>query len=107
MVLLFSRRLGSPVRLAAKNRPRCQAFAVEVIQHIQKPERPAVTQPVRHEIRGRGHIGRFRHRKGAGFVPFQPLVGLDTQVQLQLAVSPLNPFVVSGMALDIAQVQKT
>jgi hypothetical protein len=35
------------------------------------------------------------------------LAGLDQQVRLQLAVDPVNAFVVPRMAFDVAQVQET
>ena len=84
-----------------------QPFAVEIVQHVQQPERPAVTQPVGHEVHRPGYVQRIGHRQGVGFVRFQPFARLDTKVQVQFAVNPVNPFVVPGMALDIAQVQKT
>ena len=84
-----------------------QPFAVEVIKHVQQPERTAIhcpagecahsprgAQPVGHEIHGLGHIGRVRDGQHIGFVPFQPIAGLDPQVQFQRAVNPVNAFVV-------------
>ena len=43
----------------------------------------------------------------SGFVPLQPFLGLDPQVQLQLAVDPVDAFVVPAIALHVAQIQKT
>ena len=79
-----------------------QPFAVEVIQHVQKPERTAIAQAICHEIHGPGYIWRVRDRQNARLLPFQPLARLDPQVQLQLAVDPVNAFVVPRMAFDVA-----
>ncbi|GEM_PF-5428701 len=65
-----------------------------------------VTQPVGHEIHRPGHIWRVRDGQRIRFVPLQPLPGLDPQVQRQLAVDPINPFVVPAVPFDVAQMQK-
>ena len=82
-------------------------FAVEIIQHVQQTEPATIrcpamvcpqtmrgARPVRHEVHRPGHVRSIWHRQGVGFGPFQPFAGLVTKVQFQLAVNPVNPFVV-------------
>ena len=52
-------------------------------------------------------LGLSGTARGSGFVPLQPFLGLDPQVQLQLAVDPVDAFVVPAIALHVAQIQKT
>ena len=54
-----------------------------------------------------GHIGRVWHRQDIRLLPFQPLSGLDPQVQFQLAVDPIDAFVVPRMTFDVPQMQET
>jgi len=68
-----------------------QSLAVEIIQHVQQPERTAITQSVGHEVplsaayfacacRGSdrpGHVWRIWHGQRFWFVTLQPLSGLD------------------------------
>ena len=82
-----------------------KALAIEIVQDVQEPERPTVTQPVGHEVYRPGHVRALWHRHDVGFVPLQPFARLDPQVQCQLAIDAVNPFMVLRMALDIAQVQ--
>ena len=51
-------------------------------------------------------IGRIRHGQFIGLGSFQAFLGLDTQVQLQLAINPINALVVPFEALHVAQIQK-
>ena len=83
-----------------------QRFAVEIVQHVQQPECPAIPQPAGHEVRRRGRVGRLRHRQRARFVPLQPLAGSGPQVHLQRAIDSVDPFMVPRAPLDVAQVQK-
>jgi hypothetical protein len=72
-----------------------QPFAVEVVEHVQQPECPTVSQPVGHEVHlTRSCLGCIRHGQRIRLVALQPLAGLDPQVQLQLAVDPIDPLVV-------------
>jgi hypothetical protein len=57
--------------------PDPQTVAVEVVRHVHQPERPTLPQMISHEVHRPGHVGRFWHRQGVGFVPLQPLAGLD------------------------------
>ena len=83
-----------------------QPFAIEVVEHVQQPKRPSFTEAIRHEVHRPGHARGLRHRQRVGFVPLQPLVGLDPQVQLQLAVDAIDALVVPRMP-HVAQVQET
>lgn len=107
----FSRR-----RVQAANDPFCgqrevnldaQAFAVEAVQHIQQPKGTAVAEAIRHEVHRPGHIGRIWHCQDIRLLPFQPLSGLDPQVEFQRAVDPIDAFVVPRVALDVTQMQET
>jgi hypothetical protein len=52
-------------------------------------------------------LGASGTASSIGFVPLQPLAGLDPQVQFQRAIDAVDAFVVPGMALHVAQVQET
>jgi hypothetical protein len=39
-----------------------QPFAVEIIQNVQQPERPAIAETVCHDVHGPSDVGRLRHR---------------------------------------------
>ena len=82
-------------------------FAIEVVQHVRQLKSTTIAQSIGHEIHRPGHVRRFRHRQSVRFVALQPLAGLDTQVQLKLAVNAIDAFVIPGMPLHVAQVQKT
>ena len=97
-----------------------RAFAVEVVQHIQKPELSPVGQAISHEVHRPDHVRGVRNRQFLWRLPLQSSPWLDPQVQLQLAVDPpygdcrqstigqwINQSVVPWMALHIAQMQKT
>ena len=76
-----------------------QPFAVQVVQHVQQPERPSITQPVGHEVHRPGDVRVLRHRQRIWFVPFQSLTRFDPQIQLQPAIDAVDAFVVPRMAL--------
>ena len=82
-------------------------LAVEVIQHVERPELAAICQSVSHKIHRPGDIRCIRHRQNIRLLPFQPLSRLDPQVQFQLASDTIDAFVVPRMALHVARVQKT
>jgi hypothetical protein len=84
-----------------------QSLAVEVIQHVQQPKCTAIFEAICHEVHGLGHVGCIGHGQRIGFVALQPLARLDPQVQLQLAVDPIDAFVVPRMALHVTRMQKT
>lgn len=86
----MTRSAGKEVDLDA------QAFAVEVIQHIQQPELAAIPEPICHEVHRPGHVRRIRHRQSIGLLALQPFARLDPQVQLQRAIDPIDAFVVPG-----------
>ncbi|EJF90359.1 hypothetical protein MEG_01124 [Bartonella tamiae Th307] len=81
-----------------------QPLAVEIVQNIQQPEWPAIFQAIRHEIHGPNHVRPIRYSQGIRFVPPQALAWLDPEVQLQLAVDAVYPFMVPAMPQ--AQVEK-
>jgi hypothetical protein len=96
-----------PLRRQRKVDLDAQTFAVEVIQHVQQPERPAVAKAIGHEVHRPDRVRGVRDRQRIRLVPFQPLEGLDPQVQLELAGDPVNPFVVPDAPLNVAKLQKT
>src|SRR5690606_1776047 len=83
-----------------------QAFAVEVIQHIQKPELAAIGQAISHEVHRPDGVRCLRDAEFIGFVAFDPPAGFDPQVQLQFAVDPVDTLMVPRVPLDIAHVQE-
>ena len=77
----FSAPFNDPVEAASD--PLCgqrkvyyfypQPFAIEVIQHVQLPKSMAIAETICQEMHRPGHIGRFWHGQGIGFIPLQPL----------------------------------
>jgi anaerobic selenocysteine-containing dehydrogenase len=55
----------------------------------------------------RGGLSDGGYRQRVGLIPFQPFPGLDPQVQLKLAVDPVDPVVVPWVPFHVAQMQKT
>ena len=84
-----------------------RAFAVEVVQHIQKPELSPVGQAISHEVHRPDHVRGVRNRQFLWRLPLQSSPWLDPQVQLQLAVDPMDPLVVPDMPPHIPKVQET
>ena len=82
-----------------------QRLPVEVIDHIEKPETPAVLELVMHEIHGQDFIDGMRHAQSLWLVTYQPLARLDTQIELQFQIDPLDALVIPFEALDVAKVQ--
>ena len=84
-----------------------QAVAVEVIEHVQKPERAAVLKPISHEIHRPSDVRLFGHCQSVRHVPLQPFARLDPQVQFQGAVDAVDALVVPRAPLHVAQMQET
>lgn len=84
-----------------------QGFAVEVINHIEQSEAPAIFELVVHEIHGPDFVHGQRHAQRFGLLADQPLAWFDAQFQLQLPVNPVDPLVVPLEPFDIAQIQVT
>ena len=82
-----------------------QRLPVEVIDHIEKPETPAVLELVMHEIHRPDFIDGMRHAQSLGLITYQPLARLDTQIEFQLPIDPVDALVIPFEALDVAKVQ--
>ena len=85
----------------------CQAFAIEVIENVEKPESSPIAKPVSHKIHRPAFVWRFRNRKFIRLFPHQTLARLDAQIQLKFPIDPVNSLVVPQMPFDVAKVQKT
>jgi hypothetical protein len=95
-----------PLRRQRKVDLDAQTFAVEVIQHVEQPELPAIAKAIGHEVHRPDCVRGVRHGQRIRLVPLQPFAGLDPQVQLKLAGDPVNPFVVPDAPLNVAQIQE-
>ena len=73
---------------------------------FSSPELAAVPEAICHEVHRPDLVRRLRYGQLVGLLPLQTLARLDPQVQLQIAVDPVDALVVPAMSLDIAQVQK-
>src|SRR6056297_2327209 len=83
-----------------------QALTVEVVDHVEQPERTTALQAVVHEVHRPDFVDRRRHRQRLRHLSNDALLRLDPQVQLQRPVDPIDPLVIPWEALDIAQKQK-
>lgn len=69
--------------------PECSAILKSVVHEVDRP----------HGVLLPGYSQWIRH------VALEPSPRLDPQVQLQLAVDPIDPFVVVRQALDVPEIQ--
>lgn len=72
---------------------------------IEQAEISAVLQPAVHEVHGPDLIDRLRNDQWLRLLPHQTLARLDAQIEFQLAVDAVHPFVVPAKTLHVAQVQ--
>ena len=77
------------------------------MQHIQRSKASTICQSIRHEVHRPCLIGSVWNGQSIRLIPFEPLLGPDPQVQLQLAINPVDPFVIPGETFNVAQVQET
>lgn len=89
--MILSRLADDPFRRQRKVGLDAQAFAIEVVEHIQQPELVTIAKAVGHEVYRPGHVQRIRHLQRLGFLALQPLAGFDPQVQFQFAADPIQP----------------
>ena len=85
---------GDPLCRQGKVHLDAQTFAVEVVQHVQQPERAAVLKPIGHEIHGPWSYSAAQARPEHPAPPSSTASRLDPQVQLQGAVDPIDALVV-------------
>ena len=60
-----------------------------------------------HEVHRLGLVNLRRHGQRQRLFPHQPMAWLDTQVQFQLAIDPVDALLVPLKLLHIAQIQET
>ena len=77
-------------------------LAVEVIDDIEQPKRPAVFELVVHEVHRPHLVDTLGHVERLGLVAHKPLARLDPQVELQLFVDAVHTLVIPFEALDVA-----
>jgi hypothetical protein len=58
----------------------CQAFAIEVIENVEKPESSPIAKPVSHKIHRPAFVWRFRNLKFIRLFPHQTLARLDMRI---------------------------
>src|SRR5690554_6417011 len=83
-----------------------KAFTIKVINHVQQPIATPVVELIVHEVHRPTVVDRFRHSQWLWLFTNQALLGLNAQVQLQLPVNPINPFVIPAKSFDVPQMQK-
>ena len=79
-----------------------QTFAVVIVQDVERAERSAVAQTVVHEVDGPHLVNLFRHVQRIRSRALQSPARLDAEVELQLAIDPVDPFLVVREALHVA-----
>src|SRR5476651_118387 len=83
-----------------------QAFAIEIIDHVEQADAATVAQLVVHKV----HRPDLIHRRGNSQTqwPFahEALARLDAQVQFECPVDPIDTLVVPLKALHVAQIQE-
>ena len=82
-------------------------LAVEVIDDVEQPKRPAVFELVVHEVHRPYLIDTLWHGERLGLVAHKPLARLDPQIELQLFVDSVHALVIPFEAPDVAQIQVT
>src|SRR5690606_7632302 len=100
------KRTYHPFRRQREVHLNTQRLAIEVIYHVQQPDASAVDELVVHEIHRPDLVYRSRHHQRLRCLPYEPLARLDTQIQFQLAIDPVDALVVPAEAFKVTQVQK-
>ena len=77
-----------------------------IVNDVEQADAASVFQAVMHEVHAPGDVGLGWHGQWLGLFSGQPLSRLDAQMELQLAIHPVNPLVVPTKALDVAQKQE-
>ena len=57
-------------------------FAIIVVQNVQKPERPAIAEPVSHKVHRPGFVWSLRNRQLFRSIPYEPFARLNPQIKL-------------------------
>ena len=81
-----------------------QAFTVEVVDHIEQTDAAPISELVVHEVHRPALVDHGRYRQWQWLLAHQAMARLDPQVQLKLAVNPVDALVVPFEALDVAQI---
>jgi hypothetical protein len=68
--------------------------------------RSAGRELTQHKIHGLGLVWQLRHCQRLKLITLHQILGLTPKVQVKLTVDPIHTFVVSAIALDVAQIPK-
>ncbi len=98
--------MANPLYTAARSRPRSPDLRVEIIDHVEQADAAPVGELVVHEVHRPVLDDRSRHRQRQRFLAHQAVTWLDSQVQFELAVDPVDTLVVPFEALHVAQIQE-
>jgi len=82
-------------------------LAVEVIDDVEQPKRPAVFELVLHEVHRPHLVDTTWHGERLRLVAHQALSRLDPQIELQLFVDAVHALVIPFKVPDVAQIQVT
>jgi hypothetical protein len=80
--------------------------AIEIIDDVEQADAAPVGKLVMHEVHRSALVDRSRHSQWDRLLAYQAVARLDSQIQLELTVNPVNPFMVPFEVFDVAQVQK-
>ena len=80
------------LRWKRKNNFHADGLPVEVVNQIEKPKTSPARQLIVHEIHRPALVAGFRNSKWLGLLAQDAFVRLDTQIQFQLAVNTVNPW---------------
>jgi len=83
-----------------------QAFTIEVIDDVEQADAASVGKLIMHKIHRPALVDRSRHSQWQRLLAYQAVARLNPQVQLELAVNPVDTLVVPFEPFDVAQVQE-
>ena len=81
-------------------------LAVVVINDVEQPDAAPIGKLVMHEVHRPALVDCGRHCQGKRLLAYETMARFDAQVQLELAVNPVDALVVPFEALYVAQVQE-
>ena len=83
-----------------------QALSIEIIDDVKQADAASVGKLVMHEVHRPALVDCSRHSQWQRLLAHQAVARLDSHIQLEFTVNPVNPFVVPFEIFDIAQVQE-
>jgi hypothetical protein len=83
-----------------------QAFPIEVIYDVEQADAASVGELIMHEVHRPALVDSDRHGQRQRFLAHETMAWLDPQVQLKLAINPVDTFMVPFKTFYVTQIQE-